>query len=186
MKGNNKELIDVIRQQLRNAEERPYKPGAWEAFLDNYDDAPKRKRIVPLWVAAAASVAVLAFGSIYVFQNNESSSTKEQVFTHVETQKILPLDSESNVVPEAIDNNTEAEIQGVQSHGKLIATNNTNNFSYDSGENSHHELNYGYSESTLRNEGLEGAFAPASLRVFHKQPQIASKSPHTRDELPTS
>lgn len=70
--NNNKELIEVIKQQLKNSEELPYKPGAWESFREKYEAAPKRKALIPLWVAAAASVAVLAFGALFVFQNGDA------------------------------------------------------------------------------------------------------------------
>ncbi len=85
MKDNkNKELIEVIKQQLKNRADYPYKAGAWESFKEKYEATPKRKAIIPLWIGAAASVVVLAFGALFVLRNNESATTGQLAHAPVE------------------------------------------------------------------------------------------------------
>ena len=67
---DNKELIDLIRDGLKNAGELPYKEGAWEAYKAKHEPTPKVHRLIPLWVAAA--VAAVA-GFIFLFNNEDRS-----------------------------------------------------------------------------------------------------------------
>ena len=60
MKQDNKELIERIKQGLKQAEERPYRAGAWEAYKAKYEPVSPLKRLWPIWSAAAAA-ALLGF-----------------------------------------------------------------------------------------------------------------------------
>lgn len=67
---DNKELIDLIRDGLKNAGELPYKEGAWEVYKAKYEPTGKVRRLIPLWVAAA--VAAVA-GFIFLFNSEDGS-----------------------------------------------------------------------------------------------------------------
>lgn len=65
-KDNTGELIDVIRQVLKEDRELPYKEGAWENFRHKYVPS-KGRRLSPVWRAAAA-MAVVALGALTTYR----------------------------------------------------------------------------------------------------------------------
>lgn len=71
MKEDNKELIDLIRDGLKNAGDRPYKEGAWEAYQAKYEPARKIRRLAPLWVAAAVAAVV---GFTFLFNDGSQQA----------------------------------------------------------------------------------------------------------------
>lgn len=70
MKNRNKELIDLIRDGLKNAGDLPYKEGSWEAYKAKYEPARKVRRLTALWVAAAVA-ALAAF--TFLFKGGDGS-----------------------------------------------------------------------------------------------------------------
>ncbi|MBD1421261.1 outer membrane beta-barrel protein [Sphingobacterium chuzhouense] len=101
MKNNNKELIDLIREGLKNAEELPYKEGAWEAYKAKYEPAQKVRRLAPLWVAAA--VAALA-GFTFLFNDwNEPTESIHVVKTEQKSVNPGPMADETTDKPLVID-----------------------------------------------------------------------------------
>ena len=58
MKDKKKELIDIIREGLQNAEHPPYREGAWEAYKAKFEPAPRYVRLRPVWAAAAVAALV--------------------------------------------------------------------------------------------------------------------------------
>lgn len=87
MKDRNKELIDLIREGLKNAGELPYKEGAWEAYKAKYEPTRTARRIAPLWMAAA--VAALA-GFTFLF-NDWSDSNKSINVAKIEQENTTPV-----------------------------------------------------------------------------------------------
>lgn len=75
---DSKELIDLIREGLKNAEELPYKEGAWEAYKAKHEPAGKVRRFGPLW--AAAAVAAIA-GFILLFKDWQNSNEPHRIVT---------------------------------------------------------------------------------------------------------
>lgn len=89
MKDSNKELIDLIRERLKNAEELPYKEGAWEAYKAKYEPTRKVRHLAPLWVAAA--VAALA-GFTFLFHDwSDSTEPMSVVETGQGNVKSVPM-----------------------------------------------------------------------------------------------
>jgi len=81
MKDRNKELIELIKEGLKNAEELPYREGAWEAYRAKYDSARRVSYFSLPWVAAA----VMALASlIFLFHDWKGSNESVKV---VETQE---------------------------------------------------------------------------------------------------
>lgn len=59
------ELIDRIREELKNAPDRPYREGAWEAFKATYAPVRKLKWMASFGTAAAAAVLI---GFLFFYQ----------------------------------------------------------------------------------------------------------------------
>lgn len=66
--SNKKELIEIIKERLKAAEELPYKEGAWEAYKAKYEVKPTRK-ILPAYWAAAAALAIAGFAALFIQRN---------------------------------------------------------------------------------------------------------------------
>lgn len=66
-----KELIEVIKERLKNAEPIPYKDGAWEAYKAKYEPV-KTSRLPAAFWSAAAALAVAAFASLFLLKENTS------------------------------------------------------------------------------------------------------------------
>ncbi|TDS17693.1 outer membrane beta-barrel protein [Sphingobacterium paludis] len=58
--SNNKELIEVIKERLKVADDRPYRAGAWEGFKAKYEPK-KTTKLLPAYWAAAAALVVAGF-----------------------------------------------------------------------------------------------------------------------------
>lgn len=107
MKGNNKELIDLIRDRLKTVEELPYKEGAWEAYKAKYEPARKVRRLIPLWVAAA--IAAIA-GFIFLFNAKDRSAGSLKTTEVQHTGGIVTEKAEKET-----DNTIKIEANGVVS-----------------------------------------------------------------------
>lgn len=78
MKDRNKELIELIKEGLKNVEELPYKEGAWEAYKAKYEPTRKVRYFALPWVAAA--VMALA-GFTFLFLHDWTDSTEKPLPT---------------------------------------------------------------------------------------------------------
>lgn len=88
MKDRNRELIELIKEGLKNVEELPYKKGAWEAYKAKYTPTRKVKYLALPWVAAA--VMALA-GFAFLFHDwKGSTESREIVETKQEDKQPLP------------------------------------------------------------------------------------------------
>src|SRR5690606_18892529 len=124
MKDSNKELIDLIRERLKNAEELPYKEGAWEAYKAKYEPTRKVRLVAPLWVAAA--VAALA-GFTFLFHDwSDSTEPISVVETRQENVKSVPMtDDEVTGKPliiEETDRLASASVQNNEGGRKDVVT----------------------------------------------------------------
>ncbi|HLT87054.1 MAG TPA: outer membrane beta-barrel protein [Sphingobacterium sp.] len=124
MKDSNKELIDLIRERLKNAEELPYKEGAWEAYKAKYEPTRKVRLLAPLWVAAA--VAALA-GFTFLFHDwSDSTEPISVVETRQENVKSVPMtDDEVTGKPliiEETDRLASASVQNNEGGRKDVVT----------------------------------------------------------------
>lgn len=124
MKDSNKELIDLIRERLKNAEELPYKEGAWEAYKAKYEPTRKVRLLAPLWVAAA--VAALA-GFTFLFHDwSDSTEPISVVETGQENVKSVPMtDDEVTGKPliiEETDRLASASVQNNEGGRKDVVT----------------------------------------------------------------
>lgn len=72
-----KELIEVIKNRLKNAEPIPYKEGAWEAYSAKYGQTKTRRLPAAFWSAAAA-LAVAAFASLFLLKEDTAESLVSQ------------------------------------------------------------------------------------------------------------
>lgn len=115
MKDSNKELIDLIRERLKNAEELPYKEGAWEAYKAKYEPTRKVRLLAPLWVAAA--VAALA-GFTFLFHDwSDSTEPISVVETRQENVKSVPMtDDEVTGKPLIIEETNRLASASVQNN----------------------------------------------------------------------
>lgn len=123
MKDSNKELIDLIREGLKNAEELPYKEGAWEAYKAKYEPTRKVRYLAPLWVAAA--VTALA-GFTFLF-NDWSDSTEpiSVVETGQGNVKPVPMTDEAtdqSLIIEETDRLVSASVQNNEGERKDMVT----------------------------------------------------------------
>lgn len=101
MKERNKELIELIKEELKNAEELPYKEGAWEAYKSRYEPVQKGKYRTLSWVAAAA---IALAGFTFLFLNPVNSP---DTVTVVESQQQrLPLNQPT--APPTVESEDEA------------------------------------------------------------------------------
>src|SRR5690606_40192023 len=101
MKEHNKELIELIKEELKNAEELPYKEGAWEAYKSRYEPVRKGKYRALSWVAAAA---IALAGFTFLFVNPVDSP---DTVTVVESQqRRLPLNQPT--APPTVESEDEA------------------------------------------------------------------------------
>lgn len=66
---NKQELIAIIKERLKEAEDLPYKEGAWEAYKSKYEAKSVRKILSPYW-AAAAALALAGFAAVFIFRNS--------------------------------------------------------------------------------------------------------------------
>jgi len=124
MKDSNKELIDLIRERLKNVEELPYKEGAWEAYKAKYEPTRKVRLLAPLWVAAA--VAALA-GFTFLFHDwSDSTEPISVVDTRQENVKSVPMtDDEVTGKPliiEETDRLASASVQNNEGGRKDVVT----------------------------------------------------------------
>ncbi|PRD56259.1 outer membrane beta-barrel protein [Sphingobacterium gobiense] len=87
MKNSNKELIDLIREGLKNAEELPYKEGAWEAYKAKHEPTRKVRRFAPFWAAAAMAAFV---GFIFLFKDWQNSTESIRV-VRTDQEPITPI-----------------------------------------------------------------------------------------------
>jgi hypothetical protein len=115
MKDSNKELIDLIRERLKNVEELPYKEGAWEAYKAKYEPTRKVRLLAPLWVAAA--VAALA-GFTFLFHDwSDSTEPISVVETRQENVKSVPMtDDEVTGKPLIIEETNRLASASVQNN----------------------------------------------------------------------
>ncbi|MFD1770216.1 outer membrane beta-barrel protein [Sphingobacterium suaedae] len=81
---NKKELIEVIKEGLKQAPLPSYKPGAWEAFHSRYSQQGSVRRMIPLW-ATAAAVAVVAFAAVTVYRMGVQDIPEERQIGHEPT-----------------------------------------------------------------------------------------------------
>ena len=95
MKNKNKELIDLIREELKAAPDRPYREGAWESYKAKYEPARKTSYIIPFTIAAAVA---LIFGFAFLFTNQDSFSPQENRVAA--SRGKVDLSAESNKIPE--------------------------------------------------------------------------------------
>ncbi len=70
-----KELIAIIKEQLKAADERPYREGAWEAYKATYETKSVKKILSPYW-AAAAALALAGFAAIFLYRNIDTEAVK--------------------------------------------------------------------------------------------------------------
>lgn len=83
MKERNKELIELIKEELKNSEELPYREGAWEAYKAKYEPTQKVKYRALPWVAAAAiALAGLTFLFFNPVDSPESVAVVESKQQH--------------------------------------------------------------------------------------------------------
>ncbi|SMG17050.1 outer membrane beta-barrel protein [Sphingobacterium psychroaquaticum] len=75
---NNKELIDVVREQLKAFEETPYKQGAWESYKATYESAGKTRRLTSWYWASAAAVVAMGIG-LFISQRQTVDIPVQQV-----------------------------------------------------------------------------------------------------------
>src|SRR5690606_8698849 len=108
MKDSNKELIDLIRERLKNVEELPYKEGAWEAYKAKYEPTRKVRLLAPLWVAAA--VAALA-GVTFLFHDwSDSTEPISVVEARQENVRSVPMtDDEVTGKPRSEEHTSELQ-----------------------------------------------------------------------------
>ncbi|GHE41834.1 outer membrane beta-barrel protein [Sphingobacterium griseoflavum] len=66
--NNKKELIEVIKARLQNADPIPYKEGAWETYRAKYE--PKQRRVSLAYWSAAAALAAVAFTTLFLLKEN--------------------------------------------------------------------------------------------------------------------
>ncbi|NGM63892.1 outer membrane beta-barrel protein [Sphingobacterium sp. SGR-19] len=114
MKNSNKELIDLIREGLKNAEELPYKEGAWETYKAKYEPAQKVRPLAPLWVAAA--IAALA-GFTFLFNDwNEPTESIRVVKTEQQNVKPAPIAGEMTDKPVVVEENRLASTNALHNN----------------------------------------------------------------------
>src|SRR5690606_39142183 len=102
MKERNKELIELIKEELKNAEELPYKEGAWEAYKSRYEPVQKGTYRTIFWVAAAA---IALAGFTFLFLNLVNSP---DTVTVVESQQQrLPLNQ--TTAPPTVESEDEEQ-----------------------------------------------------------------------------
>ncbi|MGO1243791.1 MAG: outer membrane beta-barrel protein [Sphingobacterium sp.] len=184
MKDNkNKELIEVIKQQLKNGPQLPYKEGAWESFKEKYETAPTRKALVPLWVAAAASVVVLAFGALFVFQNSNDATSMQLTRSSID----MP-DSTENRGDQVPHNNSTDMVSGIPSgpaksdQGTAGSEEELAILSYEQ----QHILSGRTRSEDTHDEFIKETLHVASIAPIHVAitPQLETVNPSVRNNLP--
>src|SRR5690606_22694209 len=101
MKEHNKEMIELTKEELKNAAELPYKEGAWEEYKSRYEPAREGKHRTIIWVAAAAYALA---GFTFLVRNPVNSPV---TVTVVESQQQrLPLNQPT--APPTVESEDEA------------------------------------------------------------------------------
>lgn len=87
----NKDVIQKIISELKNAPEMEYKEGAWERFKIQEKSEQKPRTIPFSWISIAASV-LIAFGLGVYFLNSPNVLVEEEIAssTHTESKKTVP------------------------------------------------------------------------------------------------
>lgn len=100
---NKKELIDLIKERLKEMPDVPYREGAWEAFRDKNKPVSIHRPLRKLWVAAAV---LAVFGSAtLVFVNINNTIDDHQIVTNNELPAVLNEDKKGGLLNESdIDN----------------------------------------------------------------------------------
>ncbi|MBD1425314.1 outer membrane beta-barrel protein [Sphingobacterium arenae] len=115
MKDRNKELIELIKEGLKNAEELPYKEGAWEAYKAKYESAGKVTYFSLPWVAAAAVVLV---GLTFLFHDWKGSTGPVKL---VETKQEMKWSAPTAPLPVQEESNTR--VTAIEGQGRLSSNN---------------------------------------------------------------
>ncbi|KGE12885.1 outer membrane beta-barrel protein [Sphingobacterium deserti] len=91
--SNNKELIEVIKERLKTADEIPYRTGAWEDYKAKYQPK-KTARLLPVYWAAAAALVVGSF-TFLLFNKDEASHVVVQQESSSKTKEVSTKNADS-------------------------------------------------------------------------------------------
>ncbi|WP_437919598.1 outer membrane beta-barrel protein [Sphingobacterium sp. LRF_L2] len=68
--NSNKDIIEIIKKQLKEASDLPYKEGAWESFKSKHE-VKEVRRVLPAYWAAAAALALVGFTTLFIVNRRE-------------------------------------------------------------------------------------------------------------------
>lgn len=130
---SNKELIDVVREQLKAFEETPYKHGAWESYKATYESAGKTRRLKGWYWASAAAVVAMGIG-LFISQRQTVDIPVQQVVHTDQKPAASPVEQGAGNVSDAtptlpLMNTNESEvfapIKGREAHNVSVSLTNT-------------------------------------------------------------